>query len=181
MAQFKVKKELLKSKYADVLTGKLKEFKTWAQVKSPKSLQPALSYALDWLAPELLGTGFRMFEVTDLEMKATIPASKTNLDSQSEIHQGLVTNAVLEMAKTFIQRHAPDHFFRVAGSELGLVKNTNWVSDLNLVLKMNQGQLDDFFMLLQKNQRAVIEMEIRIAKNDKANLKLQIEATPLIS
>ncbi len=180
MSPSKVKKEISKKRYAEVVTGKLKEFKTWAQVKSPKSLRPALSYALDWLAPELLGTGFRMYEVSDLEIKGTIPADKTNLDSQQEIHQGLVTNAVLEMAKTFIQRQIPESFFQLTGSELSLVKKNKWNSDLNLVLKVGAHELDDFFVLLQKNNKAPIELEIRVAKNDKASLKLHIETINLI-
>ena len=67
-------------KTTEKLTEKLKELKTWAQVKSPKTLQPALSYALDWLAPELLGTGFRMLEVSDFSLKALIPARQSNFD-----------------------------------------------------------------------------------------------------
>ncbi len=181
MAQTKIKKEIVSSKYTDLLTGKLKEFKTWAQVKSPKTLRPALSYALDWLAPELLGTGFRLYEVSDTEMKATVPCNKTNLDSQLEIHQGLVVNAVFEMAKTYIHRQMPDHFFHFTGSDLSLVKKSKWNSDLHLLLSVNPSQLDDFFMLLQKNRSAIFEVDVRIGKSDSAQLKLQIAATNLIA
>ena len=199
MGQSKVKKQSSKKNYLEGLnlqwtqtfSDRLKEFKTWAQVKGPKTLQPALSYTLDWLSPEMLGTGFRMFEVSDFEMKAVVPARKTNFDSQYEVHQGLVTNAVLELARIFIHRQVPDHFFQIAGSEISLVKKSHWKSDLNLTLKISDSHLDDFFMQIQKNKIAVIEFEVTIepegkknGKNkvtDHASLKLRIQTTDLIA
>jgi len=198
MGQSKVKKQSSKKGYLEAVnqqwsqnfSDRLKEFKTWAQVKGPKTLQPALSYTLDWLSPELLGTGFRMFEVSDFEMKAVIPARKTNFDSQFEIHQGLVTNAILELARVFIQRQVPDHFFQIVGSELNVAKKTQWNSDLNLNLKVSDSHLDDFFVQIQKNKNAVIEFEIAIdfaksnhknKSSDHANLKLRIQTTDLIA
>lgn len=198
MGQSKVKKQSSKKGYlkavnvqwSQTFSDRLKEFKTWAQVKGPKTLQPALSYTLDWLSPELLGTGFRMFEVSDFEMKAVIPARKTNFDSQFEIHQGLVTNAILELARVFIQRQVPDHFFQIIGSEISLAKKSQWNSDLNLSLKVSDSHLDDFFVQIQKNKNAVIEFEIAIEfaksnhknkSSDRANLKLRVQTTDLIA
>src|SRR3954464_7424042 len=94
-------------------TEKLKELKTWAQVKSPKPLQPALSYALDWLAPELLGTGFRMVEISDFSLKAMVPARSTNFDFQGEVHQGLILNAGLELCRVFLQKQMAESFFQI--------------------------------------------------------------------
>lgn len=199
MGPSKVKKQSSKKQYLEALnlqwtqafSDRLKEFKTWAQVKGPKTLQPALSYTLDWLSPELLGTGFRMFEVSDFEMKAVVPGRKTNFDSQFEIHQGLVTNAILELSRVFIQRQVPDHFFQIVGSEINLAKKNQWKHDLNLTLKTSDGHLDDFFVQIQKNKTATIEFEIEIdssikanSKNkslDKAQLKLRIQTTDLIA
>lgn len=203
--------EKSKKKYIDKVStewtknfsGRLKEFKTWVQVKGPKTLQPALSYALDWLAPELLGTGFRMFEIADFEMKAVIPSQRSNLDAQLEIHQGLVTNASFELVRTFIQRQAPDQFFRITGSELSLVKHHSWTSDLNLILKISESDVDGFFMQLQKHRRAtmVFELSVELANEktestnnqarsikkqsektqDRVDLKLHIESIELIA
>jgi hypothetical protein len=194
MSPSKVKKQNSKKKYTETVndqwtqnfSGKLKEFKTWTQVKGPKILQPALSYALDWLSPELLGTGFRMFEVSETEIKALIPAQKSNLDSQLEINQGLVTNAAFELARVFIQRQVPDRFFRITGSELSLVKKTQWKDDLNLVLKISQAHLDDFFVNVQKNKNAAIEMEMQVVSGktksqDHVVLKLFVQITELLA
>lgn len=199
MGQPKVKKQSSKKNYIDMVnadwtknfSGRLKEFKTWAQVKSPKTIQSALSYTLDWLTPELLGTGFRLFEVSDFEIKAYVPAVKANFDSQFEIHQGLVTNAALELARVFIQRQVPDQFFQIGGSEFTLIKKNKWKSDLNLVLKISEAHLDEFFVQTQKNRRATIEFEILIGPTqrqhekpkgqDRIDLKLHIETTELIS
>lgn len=202
MNPMKLKKAKLRSDYTQNVTGKLsqnfteklKEFKTWAQVKSPKTFQPALSYALDWLAPELLGTGFRMYEISDLEMKALIPFNKSNLDSQNEIHLGLVSNAATELSKVFIQRQMPDRFFQIVGTELQIVKKQKWNEPLNLNLKTSQSDLDDFFVQLQKMKNSTIELKIEIAqalplkkssekfkKSDVALLKLHIETIDLIA
>jgi hypothetical protein len=199
MASTQMKKEKKDSKHSlkvteslsENLTEKLKEFKTWAQVKSPKPIQPALSYALDWLVPELLGTGFRLFEISDSQLKAHIPATKKNLDSQFEIHQGLVTNALFELTKTFVHRQMPNRFFQIVGSEVTISKKNKWSEDLQLVLKNSTSDLDDFFVDLQKFKKAEILFEIQIEvattahekfkKNDSAQLKLIIETTDLIA
>ncbi len=199
MGPSKVKKQSSKKKYLDAinlqwtqtLSDRLKEFKTWAQVKGPKTLQPALSYTLDWLSPELLGTGFRMFEISDFEIKAIVPGRKTNFDSQFEIHQGLVTNAILELARVFIQRQVPDHFFQIVGSEINLMKKNQWKGDLNLTIKASNSHLDDFFVQIQKNKIATIEFDVIIHSSEKmssrnknidqAQLKLRIQTTDLIA
>lgn len=169
-----------------VTTEKLKELKTWAQVKSPKQLQPVLSYALDWLAPELLGTGFRMIEISDFAVKGIIPARNTNFDFQAEIHQGLVVNASLELARSFLQKQMSESFFNVVSNDLKLSKKLKWSEDLEILLESEQSTLDDFFMELQKNKRAQIEFDIRIKpdhlkKSDLLTLKLQIEKKELIA
>ena len=166
-------------------TEKLKELKTWAQVKSPKSFQPALSYALDWLSPELLGTGFRLFEVSEFELKGVIPVNKSNLDFQNEIHMGLVTNASLEMARVFLQRQMSESFFQIVASDLHVIKKQKWTNEINLILSTSEPDMDEFFINLQKGKRATIQFNVQIKsekfrKQDSAELNLTIESTPLI-
>ncbi len=168
-----------------VTTEKLKELKTWAQVKSPKHIQPVLSYALDWLAPELLGTGFRMIEISDFSIKALVPARATNFDFQKEIHQGLVLNAALELCRAFLQRQMSESFFRITSSESTLVKKLNWSSDLELLLETEQNSMDEFFINFHKNKKNEIDFVIKIRteknkKTDSIHLKLLLEKTMLI-
>ena len=167
-------------------TEKLKELKTWAQVKSPRPLQPALSYALDWLAPELLGTGFRMMEVSDFSVKATVPARPSNFDFQQEVHQGLVLNAGLELGRAFLQKQMSESFFQIVGSEIELSKKQKWSTDLELILETDEGSLDDFFIGFQKNKKTEIEFQIQVCpqkskKTDTLKLKLKIEKTELLA
>lgn len=167
-------------------TEKLKELKTWAQIKGPKQLQPVLSYALDWLAPELLGTGFRMIEISDFAVKGIVPARSTNFDFQQEIHQGLVINAGLELARSFLQKQMNESFFNIAASEIKLSKKLKWTTDLEILLESEQSTLDDFFIDLQKNKFAVIEFAVRVKpdnhkKSDLLTLKLHIEKKELIA
>lgn len=166
-------------------TEKLKELKTWAQVKSPKPLQPALSYALDWLAPELLGTGFRMVEVSDFSLKALVPARNTNFDFQKEIHQGLVLNAGMELCRAFLQKQMAESFFSIVASDIVISKKQKWSNDIELLLETDQGAMDDFFIGFQKNKKNEIEFEIKIKiekqkKTDLIKLKLYLEKTELI-
>ena len=167
-------------------TEKLKELKTWAQVKSPKQLQPALSYALDWLAPELLGSGFRMVEVSDFSIKALVPARDTNFDFQKEIHQGLILNASLELCRTFLQKQMTESFFRITSSETSIIKKLKWTEDLELLLETDQNTVDDFFIKFNKNRKNEIEFEIKIKteknkRSDTLQLKLFLEKTELLS
>lgn len=166
-------------------TEKLKELKTWAQVNSPKPLQPALSYALDWLAPELLGTGFRMLEISDLSVKAEIPARSSNFDFQNEIHQGLILNASLELSRVFLHKQMPESYFQIIASEVHLRKNLKWNNDLELILATDQSSIDDFFIRLQKNKKSQIEFEMKVKiagqkKSDLLNLNLSVEKTELL-
>ncbi|AGH96491.1 hypothetical protein [Pseudobdellovibrio exovorus] len=167
-------------------TEKLKELKTWAQVKSPKPLQPALSYALDWLAPELLGTGFRMMEISDFALKATVPARPTNFDFQQEIHQGLVLNAALELGRAFLQKQMSESYFQLVASDVQISKKQKWTQDIELLLEIDQSVLDDFFIDFQKVKRGEIEFQIKVKvdksrKIDSLTLKLQVEKTELLA
>lgn len=167
-------------------TEKLKELKTWAQVKSPKPLQPALSYALDWLAPELLGTGFQMREISDFSLKAIVPARPTNFDFQQEIHQGLVLNAGLELSRAFLQKQMSESFFQLTATESVLNKKQRWAQDLELRLETDQTALDEFFIEFQKHKKSEIEFDIAVKmekskKADSLRLKLQVEKTELIA
>ncbi|MFZ3231749.1 MAG: hypothetical protein WA160_16190 [Pseudobdellovibrio sp.] len=165
---------------------KLKALKTWAQMKSPKVLQPALSYTLGWLSPELLGTGFRMVEISDFEIKALVPSQTSNLDQFNEINQGLVLNGSLELARNFIQRYLPESYFKIDSSEIKISKKHKWDSDIAMILKSEESVLDQFFSEIQENKKAVMQMQIKIEidgakKADSIELKLICEATNLLA
>ena len=171
---------------AQVTNEKLKELKTWAQVKSPKTLQPALSYALDWLAPELLGTGFRMVELADYSIKAFVPARQTNFDFQKEVHQGLALNAGLELARCFLQKQMSESVFQVSTSQVQLNKKQKWNQDLELLLHAEPSDMDEFFIDLQKNKKADIAFQVTVhilgqSKTDSLKLSLQIKKIELIA
>ena len=164
---------------------KLKELKVWAQVKSPKQLQPAISYTLGWLSPELLGTGFRMTEISDFSMKAFIPAHPINLDADKQISQGLTLNGCLELARTYLNTHWPESHYRIISSEIKMIKQHHWSKDVTLLLAITEGQLDQFFIDLQSEKKAVLELSIQVQiqdskKPDRIDLKLNCEATHLL-
>ncbi len=165
---------------------KLKEFKTWAQIKSPELIRPALSYTLGWLSPELLGTGFRMVQVSDFEMKAHIPATSANLDANHELHQGLILNASLELAKIFINRHLSDNFYQIDSSEIKILKKQKWTGNLKLKLEVNNLELDNFFSELQQNKNTLLHLIILLElenskKIDTVELKLNCTAIHLLT
>ena len=165
---------------------KLKELKIWAQVKSPKSLQPAINYTLGWLSPELLGTGFRLIEISDFSMKACVPAHAMNLDGDKEISQGLTVNGGLELARTYLNKHWPESHYRIISSEIKIIKQQQWSKDITLLLAITEGQLDQFFIDLQANKKATLELSIQVQiqnskKSDRMDLKLICEATHLLA
>ncbi len=165
---------------------KLKELKMWAQVKSPKQFQTAISYTLGWLSPELLGTGFRMVEIADYSMKAFIPAHSMNLDGDREISQGLALNGCLELARNYITRHLPETYYRILSSEIKIAKQQPWSKDATLLLTMSEGHLDQFFIDLQAEKKAKLELSIQVEiqnskKSDRIDLKLICEATHLLA
>lgn len=165
---------------------KLKEFKTWAQIKSPQIIRPALSYTLGWLSPELLGTGFRMVEVSDFAMKANVPAVALNLDAKQELHQGLILNAALELSKTFINRHLTEVYYQIESSEIKISKKQKWMVDLQLFLEVKDVVLDDFFSELQQKQKAQLILNIQLElgnskKTDSIELKLNCSAINMIT
>ena len=165
---------------------KLKEFKTWAQIKSPQLIRPALSYTLGWLSPELLGTGFRMVEISDFSMKATVPAESSNLDSNHELHQGLILNASIELSKTFINRHLTETYYQIDSTEIKISKKQKWSKDLNLYLQVKDVTLDDFFSELQQNKKAQLLLSIRLGlettkKTDSVELKLNCSPINLLT
>ena len=173
-------------KFYKVTTDKLKELKTWAQIKSPRPLRPALSYALDWLAPELLGTGFRMVEISDYSVKGLVPARSTNFDFQKEIHQGLVINAGIELARSFLQQQMPESLFQVISSKVVLSKKQKWNGDLSVHLHTDAAAMDDFFIAFQKRKHADVHFDMQIKidgvkKHDTLQLTLALEKTSLIS
>ncbi len=172
------------SKAVQSYKQKLKELKTWVEVKSPKPLQSALSYTLGWLLPELLGTGFRMVEVSDFAIKGMIPADASNLDSSEQIHQGLILNAALELCRTFINRHLPENYYRIVASDIRISKHQLWNQKLSLLLRSSESVLDQFFSELQENKKAVISFQIEIEnfkKADLINIQLTCEPTNLLT
>ena len=165
---------------------KLKELKIWAQVKSPKPLQPAISYTLGWLSPELLGTGFRLIEISDFSMKAFIPAQAMNLDGDKEINQGLTLNGGLELTRTYMNKHWPETHYRIISSEMKMIKQQPWSKDITLLLALTEGQLDQFFIDLHADKKATLELSIQVQiqnskKPDRLDLKLICEATHLLA
>jgi hypothetical protein len=173
-------------KMVDSYKQKLKELKTWAQVKSPRALQTALSYTLGWLSPELLGTGFRMIEISDFEIQALVPAESGNFDNRGQINQGLVLNGCFEMANSFISRHMPDNFYQIVSSDLRVSKKQKWNGDLKIKLVSDENTLDQFFIDLQENKESEIKLlfEIEITghkKVDTVDLKLMCEPTHLLA
>lgn len=162
--------------------ARLRDLKTWVQVKGPKPVQGILSFALDWLSPEFIGTGFRMKEISDDKIVGIIPYKNQNLDAQAEVHAGLILNAAIELVRVSLQKQMPDETFRIKAFEVKLSKNNFWKSDLHLIAKLSLDEFDDFFIKLQDQKKAEIVLEILIQpveqkkSVDKVQLNLQIES-----
>ena len=128
----------------------------------------------------------RMVETSDFSMKATVPAESSNLDSNQELHQGLILNASLELSKTFINRHLTEIYYQIDSTEIKISKKQKWSEDLNLYLQVKDLTLDDFFSELQQNKKAQLLLSIRLElettkKTDSVELKLNCSPIKLLT
>lgn len=165
---------------------KIKDFKVWSDLHTPALLKPALSYALDWLAPELLGTGFTIKEINDENLKAKIPFQKTNCDFHHQIHAGLVINAALEMISTFIGRHWAKNLWELKSYQIEITKNLKWNKDIELSFSCNEKDTDKLILELQKNDHVTFDGTVLVGlKNstatDTVKFKLNIVKLKLLT
>jgi len=164
----------------------LQDIKNFSHIHAPAFIEPALSYALDWLSPELLGTGFKVIEFNDLSLQAEIPFHKKNCDFRGQIHQGLVVNASLEMIRMLISQHWPDQSWEILDSEIQLSKKMNWSTDLKLSLNADDSIIDVLIVDLQKGLFHEVDFEILIhtseqSKKDKFAAKIKFGSKKLLT
>lgn len=172
----------LQANYVD----KIRDFKVWSDLHTPALLKPALSYALEWLSPELLGTGFVITEVNDECVKAKVPYQRANCDFHGQIHAGLVVNAALEVISTFISKHWAKNLWEIKNYQLELSKNLKWDKDLALQFSCSEQDMDKFILSLQKNDQVAFEGTVFIAmknssQSDSVKLKLNIIKLKLLA
>ncbi len=172
----------LQANYVD----KIRDFKVWSDLHTPALLKPALSYALDWLSPELLGTGFVITEAGDESIKAKVPFHKTNCDFHHQIHAGLVVNAGLEVISTYIAKHWAKNLWEIKSYQIELNKNLKWDKDLNLQFSCSEQDMDKLILSLQKNDQVSFEGTVFISmknsnQSDSLKLKLNIIKLKLLA
>lgn len=165
---------------------KIRDFKVWSDLHTPALLKPALSYALDWLAPELLGTGFSIKEASDESIKAKIPFHKSNCDFHNQIHAGLVVNAALEVISAYISQHWAKNLWEIKSYQIELSKNLKWNKDLELNFACSEQDMDKLILSLQKNDQVTFEGTVFIAmknssQSDSIKLKLNIIKLKLLT
>ena len=143
--------------------------------------QPLINYALGWLSPELLGTGFVINKIDDHNISGTIPYSKFNSNGQSEIHAGLVINSGFELIRQLLARHMGQKHFYIEGFETTLKKNNVWNKSLQLKLELDEVVFDRFFMDLQKNATAQLNFDVLVQKKStKASGKDSVKSKDII-
>ena len=155
-----------------------------------KTLQSAFGQALDLISPEWLGRGFSVKEISDNQIEAKVPFKKDILHFKSEMNQGLVTNACLEMATAFLKKQTPEKFMQIKNSEFNLKKYKLWSTDLIVVMTAVDEQLDQFFFNLQKFKQSTLSFTFQVFTENtsqhrtvvgEAILNLTIQRTELIS
>ena len=146
-------------------------------------VKPIVNYALGWLSPELLGTGFNIKSATDSRIIGLIPYTKFNCDYQGEIHLGLVTNSALELVRQMLARHLGHSHFHIENLKVTLCKENSWNKSLQLTLNIDEVAFDQFCIDLQKNNSATMLLEISIhhfSGKSISKFKDQIQFEPLV-
>lgn len=184
-----MKKKLVRNLQANYVE-KIKDFKVWSHLHTPNLLKPlvnpALSYALDWLSPELLGTGFVIVEAEDESIQATVPFNKSNCDFHHQIHAGLVVNAGLEVMSTYISKHWAKNLWDIKSYQIELNKKLKWDKDLSLHFACSEEDMDKLILSLQKNEHVVFEGTVLIStknstSSDSLKLKLSLIKLKLLA
>jgi len=178
--------QVMKKKLRLDYVEQIKVLKNWSHTYAPSLIEPALSYALDWLSPELLGTGFKIKSIFDTVVVAKIPFKKVNCDYQGQIHLGLVTNAASEIINVFISRHWPKQSWLITELNVSIDKKLSWNADLEMALSIFDHQVDTFLVELQKNKSAEFELEVSVKplnqnKQDCIKFKLTLIKTNILS
>lgn len=171
--------QAMKKKLSLDYVEKIKDLKVWSDLHTPAILKPALSYALDWLSPELLGTGFTIKESTDQNIKAKIPFQKANCNFQNQIHAGLVVNACFEVISAFISKHWAQNLWEISNYQIEMSKNLKWNKDLELSFSCSIEDIDHLILNLQKKDHVIFEGVVFInvknsSQTDSVKLKLNI-------
>jgi hypothetical protein len=179
-------KKKLDLNYVEGYMSMIKDFKVWSDQHAPSVIKPVLSYALDWLAPELLGTGFTIKNTSEESVQAKIPFQKSNCDFHNQIHTGLVVNGALEVISTFISRHWAKNLWEVKSQHIQLSKNLKWNKDLELTYSCSEEETDKFILALQKNDHVTFEGTVLVSvknsgQSDSIHLKLNISKLKLLS
>lgn len=125
-------------------------------------VKPLVNYALGWLSPELLGTGFSIKSVTDSRIIGHIPYSKFNSDSQFQLHLGLVTNSCMELVRQMLARHLGHNDFQIENLEVQIKKENAWNKSLQLTLDIDEVAFDQSCIELQKNDKASMSFQVFI-------------------
>ncbi len=174
---------------------KLKELRLWADANTPEKIKPALdytwNYALGWLAPEMLGTGFKITKDTDPAMLAELPFYKSSANAEKEIHQGVVVNVGLEMIRQYLDRRLVGISYKILESNVSLKKRTAWANDLQLKLSVDPIQFEAAVIHLKKKSQQEFEFDILISateikktdrlKTDNLKITLLIEKIHLLT
>lgn len=173
---------------------KLKELRLWADANAPEKIKPVLdytwNYALGWLAPEMLGTGFKITKNTDQIMQAELPYYKSIVNAEQEIHLGVVVNASMEMVRQYLDSHLIAIKYRILATDINLKKRTAWTDDLEIQLSIDPVQFEAATISLKKNSQQELEFDVLISvagmktkklKTDKLNITLNIEKIHLLT
>lgn len=147
-------------------------------------VKPLVNYALGWLSPELLGTGFNIKSITDSRIIGLLPYAKFNCNSQAEIHLGLVTNSALELVRQMLARHLGHEHFQIENIRMQLEKNHTWDKSLQLTLSIDQIEFDQYCIDLQKDDTAVMNFKIMVQHSkfkDHVEFELTVRSRKLLT
>lgn len=138
-------------------------------------VKPFVNYALGWLSPELLGSGFHIKSTRNNQIIGFIPYSKLNCDSLAQLHLGLVTNSAHELVRQMLIRHLGHSFFTVQELKVNISKKGLWNKSLTLTLDMDEVIFDQFCIDLQKENVAPLNLDVKIQSSANSKDKIQFE------
>lgn len=161
------------------------DFASFIESWAPQSSRDALSYALNFIRPVILGMGFRISKLSDERIEMIIPARAKNKNEEGSTHEAVLLAAAIEGTKTLWLRHAPLGDFHIRINEAS-VKNLRTCSEqIRMRLEISESARQSVLSQLRVMNQAVVENQVQFFTEDnqivaESNLQLAIATTALL-
>lgn len=137
------------------------DFASFIENWAPQSSREALSYALNFLRPVILGMGFRISKLSDDRIEIIIPSRSQNKSEMGTTHEAVLIAAAIEGAKTLWLRHAPLGDFHIRVEEINIKNMRPSSSPIRMRLELPENLRQSVLGRLRVMNQSTVENHIQ--------------------